>query len=133
MTIKQPVGTSNSSVSIALERLQALRALGGAVLTKGLPDEVVERFLGKDADLVVAVDRAWEKAEELRDSQPELLAADERVQIDTLQAALVNFYGRELVNPYVGLGAAGPWIVTAKGAVLHDSGGYGMLGLGHAP
>src|SRR5690606_23437508 len=27
----------------------------------------------------------------------------------------------------------GPWIVTLKGAVLHDSGGYGMLGFGHAP
>src|SRR5690606_33400013 len=24
-------------------------------------------------------------------------------------------------------------IVTLKGAVLHDSGGYGMLGFGHAP
>ena len=31
------------------------------------------------------------------------------------------------------LAALGPWIVTSHGAVLHDSGGYGMLGLGHAP
>src|SRR5690606_8508677 len=37
------------------------------------------------------------------------------------------------VNPYVALTARGPWIVTLKGAVVHDSGGYGMLGLGHAP
>ena len=37
------------------------------------------------------------------------------------------------MNPYVALAARGPWIVTLKGAVVHDSGGYGMLGLGHAP
>ncbi|MBT8083035.1 MAG: aminotransferase class III-fold pyridoxal phosphate-dependent enzyme, partial [Gammaproteobacteria bacterium] len=28
---------------------------------------------------------------------------------------------------------AGPWIITLKGAVVYDCGGYGMLGLGHAP
>src|SRR5690606_19360323 len=36
-------------------------------------------------------------------------------------------------NPYVALAARGPWIVTLKGAVLYDTGGYGMLGFGHAP
>ncbi len=30
-------------------------------------------------------------------------------------------------------GAAGPWVVRLKGAVVYDCGGYGMLGLGHAP
>jgi acetylornithine/succinyldiaminopimelate/putrescine aminotransferase len=37
------------------------------------------------------------------------------------------------VNPYVALAAAGPWIVTSHGSVLHDNGGYGMLGFGHNP
>ena len=45
----------------------------------------------------------------------------------------VNFYEPHAVNPYVPLGARGPWIVTSPGAVLHDSGGYGMLGFGHSP
>ncbi len=31
------------------------------------------------------------------------------------------------------MAAAGAWIVSAKGAVIYDCGGYGMLGLGHAP
>ncbi len=31
------------------------------------------------------------------------------------------------------LAAQGPWLVTLKGAVVYDCGGYGMLGLGHAP
>src|SRR5690606_16838269 len=39
----------------------------------------------------------------------------------------------DVVNPYVPLAARGPWIVTLKGAVVHDNGGYGMLGHGHAP
>ncbi|MDH3588137.1 MAG: aminotransferase class III-fold pyridoxal phosphate-dependent enzyme, partial [Gammaproteobacteria bacterium] len=34
---------------------------------------------------------------------------------------------------YVAIAACGPWIVTSTGAVIHDSGGYGMLGLGHSP
>jgi acetylornithine/succinyldiaminopimelate/putrescine aminotransferase len=33
----------------------------------------------------------------------------------------------------VGVAARGPWVVTLKGRVLHDNGGYGMLGFGHAP
>jgi acetylornithine/succinyldiaminopimelate/putrescine aminotransferase len=37
------------------------------------------------------------------------------------------------VNPYVALAARGPWVITLKGAVVHDSGGYGMLGFGHTP
>jgi acetylornithine/succinyldiaminopimelate/putrescine aminotransferase len=37
------------------------------------------------------------------------------------------------VTPYIALAARGPWVVTLKGAVLYDAGGYGMLGFGHAP
>jgi acetylornithine/succinyldiaminopimelate/putrescine aminotransferase len=33
----------------------------------------------------------------------------------------------------VALAGSGPWIVTSRGAVLYECGGYGMLGLGHAP
>ena len=50
-----------------------------------------------------------------------------------MQAGFVNFYPEDAVNPYVALAARGPWVVTLKGAVLHDSGGYGMLGFGHTP
>jgi acetylornithine/succinyldiaminopimelate/putrescine aminotransferase len=50
-----------------------------------------------------------------------------------VQAGFVNFYADDAVNPYVALAARGPWVITLKGAVLHDSGGYGMLGFGHTP
>ena len=36
----------------------------------------------------------------------------------------------EPIHPIAG---RGPWLVTACGAVLHDNGGYGMLGSGHGP
>ena len=50
-----------------------------------------------------------------------------------LQEDYVNFYAPATVNPYVALSARGPWIVTSHGAVVHDNGGYGMLGAGHGP
>ena len=64
---------------------------------------------------------------------PELLDLDENAQAEKIQAGFVNFYSADTVNPYVALAARGPWVVTLKGAVLHDSGGYGMLGFGHTP
>jgi glutamate-1-semialdehyde aminotransferase len=62
-----------------------------------------------------------------------LLDLDEDAQMREVQAGFVNFYAEDAVNPYVALAARGPWVVTLKGAVLHDNGGYGMLGFGHAP
>ncbi|MDT8438578.1 MAG: aminotransferase class III-fold pyridoxal phosphate-dependent enzyme [Wenzhouxiangellaceae bacterium] len=116
----------------ALEKLQSLRT-GGQPETTGLPDAVVKRFAAQDPRLEQAVDRALGAAECWKSAWPDLWAADESAQQARLQADFVNFYASDAVNPYVALAAAGPWIITSKGAVLHDSGGYGMLGLGHAP
>jgi len=116
-----------------LDKLQSLRAAGGAIRTRGLPDPVIERFAAQDARLEQAVEQALSIAECWRAAYPELWAADDETQQAELQAGYVNFYADDAVNPYVAVSAKGPWIVTSKGAVLHDSGGYGMLGLGHAP
>jgi len=125
--------TQTPTPKTATEKLEALRGLGGARVTEGLPTNLVDRFLADDAFLALAIERAWERYEEVATEFPDLPDADETDQIDRTQECIVNFYGRDLLNPYVALGAAGPWIVTLKGAVLHDSGGYGMLGQGHAP
>jgi len=116
-----------------LDKLQSLRAAGGTIRTRGLPDPVIERFAAQDARLEQAVEQALSIAECWRAAYPELWAADDETQQAELQAGYVNFYADDAVNPYVAVSAKGPWIVTSKGAVLHDSGGYGMLGLGHAP
>ena len=116
-----------------IEKLATLRASGGQVRTLGLPTETIEHFAQKDERLVLAVDQALAVAECWQTQYPELWAADDEAQQAELQAGYVNFYADDAVNPYVALAAKGPWIITSKGAVLHDSGGYGMLGFGHAP
>ena len=62
-----------------------------------------------------------------------MIDADEQAQIDATQGGFINFYADDAINPYVALAACGPWVITLKGRVLHDSGGYGMLGFGHTP
>ncbi|MDT8409584.1 MAG: aminotransferase class III-fold pyridoxal phosphate-dependent enzyme [Wenzhouxiangellaceae bacterium] len=116
-----------------LEKLDQLRNAGGEQHTRGLDDDIVERFAASDKRLTQAVDQALSVAECWRSAYPDLWQADDIEQQAELQAGYVNFYADDAVNPYVALAARGPWIITSKGAVLHDSGGYGMLGFGHAP
>jgi acetylornithine/succinyldiaminopimelate/putrescine aminotransferase len=116
-----------------LERLNVMRNSGGAVQTVGLSDDLVIEFLASHPDLPVAIDRAYAQFQGLQETHADFLALGEVEQIRTAQHGLTNFYARDAVVPYVPAAAAGPWIVTLKGAVVYDCGGYGMLGLGHAP
>lgn len=116
-----------------IEQLAVLRNAGGAARTRGLDDATVLRFAATSPELVDAVAQAHARFLELAAELPQLIALDEVEQMRLIQADFVNFYTDDSVNPYVALAASGPWIVTLKGAVLHDSGGYGMLGFGHAP
>ena len=116
-----------------IAKLDELRHHGGAARTPGLPDAVIERFAGNDPALAAAIDEAHALYLKLREEMPDLLKLDEAEQLARVQADYINFYPNDAINPYVALAARGPWIVTLKGAVIHDVGGYGMLGLGHAP
>ncbi len=115
-----------------LDTLAPLRAHGQA-RTTGLDDTTLLRFAATHPQLAEAVDAAAVEYAAIKAEFPELLDLDEATQAERIQAGFVNFYSADTVNPYVALAARGPWIVTLKGAVVHDSGGYGMLGLGHAP
>ena len=116
-----------------IAKLKELRQCGGAARTNGLPDAVVERLATKYPEIGEAVDAAVQLHAQLRTEFPELLTFDESAQLAAVQADFVNFYPEDAVNPYVALAARGPWVITLKGAVVHDSGGYGMLGFGHTP
>ena len=116
-----------------IEKLEELRHYGGARMTEGLTDAVVSQFLLTDDALKRAVDQALLNHRLLRDEHGALLAMDEAEAVALVQDDYVNFYAPETVNPYIALAAAGPWIISAHGAVIHDSGGYGMLGMGHGP
>ncbi|HET6396248.1 MAG TPA: aminotransferase class III-fold pyridoxal phosphate-dependent enzyme [Pseudoxanthomonas sp.] len=116
-----------------LAPLAPLRAHGGQRLTRGLDDATVERLAAGHPDLQAAIAAAAAEYVRLRDEFAGLLDLDEQAQLQQVQAGFVNFYADDAVNPYVALAARGPWVVTLKGAVLYDAGGYGMLGFGHAP
>ena len=116
-----------------LDTLAPLRAHGGQRRTTGLDDATLLRFAATHPALVEAVDAAAAEYAAIRADFAGLLDLDEDAQIRQVQAGFVNFYSQDTVNPYISLAARGPWVVTLKGAVLHDSGGYGMLGFGHAP
>jgi acetylornithine/succinyldiaminopimelate/putrescine aminotransferase len=113
--------------------LQIIRDLAGGRRTEGLDDDALAPFIHSDAELRWAVAQACIAAERLAVSAPQLATTDENELCAQLQKDFLNFYGDTARSPYVPLAACGPWIVTLHGAVLHDSGGYGMLGLGHAP
>jgi len=113
--------------------LQEMRDCGGAAQTTGLKDEVILAFLDERPDLAKAVERGYARFLELQKSHPDFLALDEKEQVRQAHSGLTNFYANDAVNPYVAVGGAGPWVITLKGAVVYDVGGYGMLGFGHAP
>ncbi|GMU43305.1 MAG: aminotransferase class III-fold pyridoxal phosphate-dependent enzyme [Xanthomonadales bacterium] len=117
----------------ALQKLYTMRQAGGSRRTAGLGDATIERFLKSDSLLAQAIDEGYAAFESARIEFPSLLTMDEAEQLHTVQAGFVNFYAEDAVNPYVAVAARGPWLVTLKGAVVHDDGGYGMLGAGHAP
>ena len=123
---------SNTAENV-LHLLAPMRARGGARRTPGLDDATVTQFAATHPELGEAIDAAAAEFARIATQHADLLDLDEDAQVHAVQAGYINFYPDDAVNPYVALAARGPWIITLKGAVLHDSGGYGMLGFGHAP
>ena len=116
-----------------IDILKPLRGHAGKIRTAGLDDATLLRLAAQFPELESAARAAASQYAQVREGFAELLDLDEQAQIDAVQAGFVNFYPDDAVNPYVALAACGPWVVTLKGAVIHDSGGYGMLGFGHTP
>lgn len=116
-----------------MDMLRKLRDQGGKTVTRGLQDDVIQRFVENDPLLRQAIEEAYANWGTLKSEFPDMMGMDEWDQVHALQQDFVNFYQDDVVNPYVPLSARGAWIVTLKGAVVHDNGGYGMLGLGHGP
>lgn len=117
----------------AIGTLNAIRDFAGPRQTVGLDDATVARFIELDPTLVAAIEDAHRVHNGLKEHFSDLLSGDESAAAAALQTDFVNFYPANTVNPYISMAAAGPWIVTSHGAVLHDNGGYGMLGAGHSP
>ncbi len=102
--------------------------------THGLSDETIERFCKHDPNLVRAIKEAVLNFDALVEEMGvEWTSEGESDLISTLQSDYINFYSAATINPYVAIAARGPWVITSRGAVIHDNGGYGMLGGGHGP
>jgi acetylornithine/succinyldiaminopimelate/putrescine aminotransferase len=114
-----------------INQLRELREFGGKPRTTGLDDASIERMAVNDTLLVQAIGEAVARHRELRADLADFLKLDEVEQIAQAQAGFVNFYPDDAINPYLSAAARGPWVITLKGAVVHDNGGYGMLGFGH--
>ena len=110
--------------------LDRMRASSGKADTIGLSNDVVLDFASRDNTLIQAIEEANIKQKEF--SSEHLMMAESDL-VSHLQEDFVNFYAPATINPYVAVAAKGPWIVTSHGAVVHDNGGYGMLGGGHGP
>ncbi|HJT99006.1 MAG TPA: aminotransferase class III-fold pyridoxal phosphate-dependent enzyme [Rhodanobacteraceae bacterium] len=116
-----------------IAKLKEMREFGGALRTPGLSDALIESESARHPELVEAIEAGYAAHLALRSGMADLLRMDEAAQIAAVQADFVNFYPEDGVNPYVALAGRGPWVVTLKGAVVYDAGGYGMLGFGHTP
>ncbi len=113
-------------------KLEGIRERAGERLTPGLPMEVVAQF-ENDETLSLAVDAAIDARKCLTVEEIALIAGPEADALNALQVDFANFYAAATRTPYIPLGACGPWVVSAHGAVIYETAGYGMLGLGHAP
>ena len=123
-----------SAVPRPLTLLHEIRSVVGEIDTPGLNDNEILSFSESDASLGRAIEEAHARHREMVSEYPELyVGSNETTLITELQDGFVNFYNPATVNPYVALAARGPWIITSHGAVVHDNGGYGMLGAGHGP
>ena len=115
-------------------KLEDIRKNSGECDTAGLTNSEIYNFLSLDSSLKEAIDQAHDYHLHLRETLGnQILMKTETSLVEYLQKGFVNFYAPATINPYVAISAQGPWIITSHGAVIHDNGGYGMLGSGHGP
>jgi acetylornithine/succinyldiaminopimelate/putrescine aminotransferase len=117
----------------ALSKLKEMREFSGERQTAGLSDVVIESFSQKYPQLVSAINEGYKIWKIETAKNPEWFKKSEVAAIAGIQDGFLNFYQDVAINPYVTLYAKGPWVLTTHGAIVHDSGGYGMLGMGHGP
>jgi len=121
-------------MSSVLNQLNIIRSKSGNAKTIGLSDDFIIKFCKLDPLLSQAIEEGATNQNNLIDDfGSNMLKMDENKLINILQNDYVNFYSKYTINPYVAISARGPWIITSHGAVLHDNGGYGMLGMEHGP
>ena len=75
-----------------LDALQSMRAASGPAWTKGLADEVVERFAARDPRLARAIEAAVEQRAKTGASYGQFFRMAEEDLCRLLQRRILNFY-----------------------------------------
>lgn len=119
-------------MKVDLLALDTIKQVVGEAWTTGLSGTMLQPFL-QDADLATAVNSAVSHFNRLSSADRALLKNPEKDNLELLQADFLNFYPTDSVSSYIPIAAKGPWVISAYGAVIYDTGGYGMLGFGHNP
>ena len=130
---KSKLPIKNSGIDKSFTKLLDIRANSGESDTNGILDSEIHNFLSLDKKLSQAIDEAHSYHLKLRKMGTSSLMKNENELVKDLQSGFINFYAPATINPYIAIAGKGPWIITAYGSVLHDNGGYGMLGTGHGP
>ena len=114
-----------------MESLKSMRNAAGPHQTVGLSDDLIQKFLLKSPELNEAIEMAFAV---WKDLDPQMSYKQNEVDlIKQTKEGWCLFYKESYRVPFVPIAAKGSWIITLHGAVVNDSGGYGMLGFGHAP
>lgn len=116
-----------------LEKLEVIAKGSKQAIICGIEKKRIQGLLENNNLLSQCIDDAYNMFTYVKTKYPSFSELSEQDKIIRIQESFVNFYSPETVNLYIPLAAKGPWIVTSCGAVIHDSGGYGMLGFGHNP
>ena len=85
----QPANILNQNISI--KRLQEMRNFGGEILTHGLKDKTLKKFISHDQNLKSAIESAYEHFLVLKKEKPDFLLLSEKEQIKLAQQNIVNF------------------------------------------
>lgn len=107
-----------------------MRSAAGQRITEGLADKYLARF-ANDTRLAEAIETAYGVWSGL--DADTTYRMPEQACIDKAFSRFQHLYPEATRQPYMPISSKGPWMVSMHGAVVHDSGGYGMLGFGHNP
>jgi hypothetical protein len=122
---------SSTSIVDLVKQLRA-KTSGTPAVTAGLALDPLLKHCGRDPLLLKALQEANTQVDTLVQQFGKSVTTTPELQLmDKLQAGYVNFYDPGALMPYVPVAARGPWVITLHGAIIHDNGGYGMLGFGH--
>jgi len=117
--------------SKAEAHLTEMRAAAGPRQTDGLSKQWLRKFLALDPRLAECIGAAYNIWKGM--DAKETYSKPEDEYIEEVFRGFQHLYPEDTRQPYVPLAGRGPWLVSLHGAVVHDSGGYGMLGFGHNP